>query len=252
MDTESKQSAQREHLSREQALQDAVEIEPENFSRRDFLKTASAVAASAAMAGPSWSALAAPAVDRHAVVAALGDALIPSDPDDPGYKDLEPYKITEEVLKALPGVSDADLELLNEKSKPRFGGKSFLELSGPEREQYLRQIVDGSAVADAKELETLRRVFRNTRRRVFTLYYSNFPEHQWPKDRNGMAILKPGDQHQITNPNTKELVTAWDQIGFVGALTWEEEERRRNIVKKVHWHENWSPLNFATAKPQKE
>jgi hypothetical protein len=58
-----------------------------------------------------------------------------------------------------------------------------------------------------------------------------------------MPLLKPGDLHQITNPNTKQLVTAWDQIGFVGSLTWEEEERRRNFVKKFHWHENWSPLD---------
>ncbi len=223
----------------------------EDISRREFLQTATVAAAAVGVAGAGTTALAAPPIDRHAIVAALGDTLIPSQPGDPGYKDLEAYKITEEVLKALPGVSDADLELLNERAKAKFGGKSFLELSETQRAQYLRQIMDGSGVGDAKELEGLQRVYRNTRRRVFTLYYSNFPEHEWPRDKNGVPILKPGDQHQITNPNTKQLITGWDQIGFIGALTWEEEERHRNIVKKSHWHEHWSPLDYQAEKPAK-
>ena len=214
----------------------------QELSRRDFLQTATAAAAAVAVPGVGTTVFAAPSVDRHAIVAALGDTLIPSEPGDPGYKDLEPYNITEEVLKA--GVSDADLQLFNDTAKGKFAGKSFLELSEAQRAQYLRQIIDGSAATDAKELEALQRAYRNTRRRVFTLYYSNFPEHEWPRDKDGVAILRPGDQHQITNPNTKQLITAWDQIGFVGALTWEEEERHRNIVKKIHWHEHWSPLDY--------
>ena len=219
-----------------------------DLSRRDFLKAVSVTAATAAVAGSTPPLLAAPPVNRHAMIAALGDTLIPSDPGDPGYKDLEPHKITEEVLKALPGVSDADLELLNETAKDKFGGKTFLELDGAQRAQYLHQIIDGTAVSESGQLETLRRVYRNTRRRVVTLYYSNFPEHQWPRDKNGMPILQQGDLHQITNPNTKEVVTGWDQSGFHGPLTWEEEERRRNLMKKIHWHENWSPFDYQPEK----
>ena len=227
------------------------ENEKENVSRRDFLKTVSAATAAAAVGTAATAAEAAPPINRHDVIAALGDAIIPSDPGDPGYKDLEPHKITAEVLKALPGVSDSDLELLNERTKGKFGGKTFLELAEPQRAQYLQQILDGTAVTDAKELETLRRVFRNTRRRVVTLYYSNFPEHEWPRDNRGMPILKPGDLHQITNPNTQQLVTGWDQSGFFGPLTWEEEERRRNLMKKIHWHENWSPFDYQPEQPKK-
>ena len=223
----------------------------DDFSRRDFLKAATVTAATAAVAGSTTPLLAAPPVSRQEVVAAIGDTIIPSDPGDPGYKDLEPHKITEEVLKALPGVSDADWELFNEAAKSKFGGKTFLELAEPQRAQYLQQIVDGSAVSDSKQMDTLKRVFRNTRRRIVTLYYSNFPENQWPRDKNGMPILKQGDLHQITNPNTKALVTGWDQSGFFGPLTWEEEERRRNLMKKIHWHENWSPFDYQPEKLKK-
>jgi hypothetical protein len=232
--------------------QHVAETVNEDISRRDFLKTVAVTTAAAGVAGSATSLMAAPAVDRQAMIAALGDTLIPSDPGDPGYKDLVPYKITEEVLKALPGVSDADLELLNGRTKEKFGGKTFLELDEPKRAQYLHQIMDGSAASDAKELQTLQRVYRNTRRRILTLYYSNFPEHEWPRDKNGVPILKPGDVHQITNPNTKQLITAWDQVGFSGPLTWEDEERRRNFVKKIHWHENWSPMEYRPETPQKK
>ncbi len=145
-------------------------MEKGNFTRRDFLKTVGAATGAAAVAGPvqTLQGQGAP-VGRHAIVAALGDTLIPSDPGNPGYKDLEPYKITEEVLKALPGASDAALQLLNERTKEKFGGKTFLELAEPQRAQFLHQIIDGTAVSDARELETLRRVYRITRRRVVTL-----------------------------------------------------------------------------------
>ena len=223
---------------------DAVQ---DDYSRREFLKTASVTAATAAVAVSSAHLLAAQAqgANRHDMIAALGDTLIPSDPGDPGYKDLEPYKITEEALKALPGVSDADLELFNERAKEKFGGKTFLELGEPQRAQYLRQITDGTAASDARELRTLQRVYRNTRRRVLTLYYSNFPEHEWPQDeKTGIPVLKPGDLHQLTNPNTKQVFTGWDRVGYTGPLSWEEEERRRNVAKKMHWHENWSPFDY--------
>jgi len=221
-------------------------------SRREFMQTAAVAVMTVGVASAGTMAVSASAVDRHAVIAALGDTLIPSEPGDPGYKDLEAYKITQEVLKALPGVSDADLELFNETAKRKFSGTNFLELSAAQRAQYLRLIIDGSAATDSKELENLRRVYQNTRRRVFNLYYSNFPEHEWPRDKNGVPILKAGDEHQITNPNTKQLITAWDQIGFIGALTWEQEERHRNIVKKIHWHEHWSPLSYPEKPGERE
>ena len=218
-------------------------METQNPSRRDFLKTVGVAGTAMVVGGGTPPTMAASSpVDRKKMISALGDALIPSDPGDPGYKDLDPYGITDEVLRALPDISDADLELFNERCRGMFDGKTFLELTEPQRADYLREIVKGSAVNDPKELGTLRRVYRNTRRRVLGLYYSNFPEHQWPRDKNGMPILKPGDLHQITNPNTTQVVTAWDQVGFHGPLTWDEEERRRNVVKKIHWHENWKPF----------
>jgi hypothetical protein len=32
-------------------------------------------------------------------------------------------------------------------------------------------------------------------------------------------------------------VTGWDVAGFMGPLSWEEEERRREIVKRIDWRE---------------
>ncbi len=216
-------------------------------SRRDFVKTVGVVAATAAVATTSVGVAAGPPARRD-IVAAIGDLLIPSAPGDPGYKDLEPYHITDEVMKALPGVGDAEATLWNETSKAKFG-KTFLELTGEQRAQYARQVIDGSVSDDPKAVERLKRVFRNTRRRIVTLYYANFPEHEWPRDRNGMPILKPGDTHQITNPNTTKIVTGWDQSGFFGPLTWEEEERRRNLMKAIHWHEGWSPFDYVPEVP---
>ncbi len=43
---------------------------------------------------PAGPGQAATTVDRSAVIAALGDTIIPSDPGDPGYRTLEPYNIT--------------------------------------------------------------------------------------------------------------------------------------------------------------
>ena len=77
-----------------------------NLTRRDFLKTTglgtAAAAASLGVAERASGQSPAPAVDRATVVAALGDTLIPSDPGDPGYKTLEPFNITAEVLKGMP------------------------------------------------------------------------------------------------------------------------------------------------------
>lgn len=206
-----------------------------NVSRRDFLKTGSLATAALAGLGASVEAQnpagIASAADRHFIVAALGDTLVPSTPD-PGYKSLEPYNITAEVLKGLTILSDAELQDFNEGCRPLFNGKPFVQLSEAEREQYLNRIIEGK-INDAKLLGTLRKVYRLTRGRVFTVYYGNYPEHIVPRDENDIPILPPGDQHQITNPNTKRIVTGWDIAGYEPQLTWEHEEERRARAKQL-------------------
>ncbi|MBI4483514.1 MAG: hypothetical protein HY652_11575 [Acidobacteria bacterium] len=143
------------------------------------------------------------------------------------------------MLKGLTILlSDAELREFNEASRPYFGDKPFLQLSETEREQYLNLIIDGSQVKDPKLLRTLQKVYRLTRTRVFTVYYSNYPEHIVPRDENDVPILPPGDQHQITNPNTKRIVTGWDIANYKPQLSWEEEEERRARAKRLGmWHD---------------
>ena len=92
-------------------------------------------------------------------------------------------------------------------------------------------------IADEETAQTLRRALQGIRRRVFQVYYSNYPEHALPRDADGVPVLPAGDTHQITNPNTTALVTGWDTAGYMGPLTWEEEERRRALVQKIDWKE---------------
>ena len=146
---------------------------------------------------------------------------------------MEPYNITAEVLKGLTILSDAELRDFNEGSRPLLGGKPFVQLSEAEREQYLNRILEGSQINDAKLLGTLRKVYRLTRTRVFTVYYSNYPEHVVPRDENDVPILPPGDEHQITNPNTNRITTGWDIAGYEPQLTWEHEEERRARAKRL-------------------
>jgi len=206
----------------------------QKVSRRDFLrKTGSGATGTAVALASIKTSQAAPAtldVDPAAVVAALGDVLIPSDPGDPGYKTLEPYNITAEVMKDLP-VSDEELVLLNSQAGELFSGKTFLQLKERERESYFDSVFAGERGED------LRRTLWRIRQRVFRVFYKNYPEHALPRDRQGVPILPPGDTHQITNPNTKRLATGWDVSGFMGPLTWEEEQRRRSIVEKIDWIE---------------
>ena len=211
----------------------------QKVSRRDFLKktgtgaTATAVALATtqcAETGPAAS------VDRAAVVAAIGDTLIPSDPGDPGYKVLEDHNITAEVLKQLSVEAD-DLALFNSHAAEMFSDKEFLQLSESEREQYFDAVFAGDSLADQETAQTLRRVLQRIRQRVFQVYYSNYPEHALPRDADGVPILPAGDTHQITNPNTTALITGWDTAGYMGPLSWEEEERRRTIVQKIDWKE---------------
>lgn len=213
---------------------------PEQISRREFVKR-SAVGSAAIAAASSALASAPAALDvdrRHQVVSALGDAFIPSAPGDPGYKDLEQYGITDYVLKNLK-ISDDMVQALNDGAKPFFAGKTFLELDEKQREQYLETIVDGSKLTDEKQRSQLQTIFRASRTRILTVYYQNFPENNVKRNDKGEPILKPGDKHQITNPNTKQLVTGWDIAGFKGPMEWEEEEQRRAMMKKMytHWFE---------------
>ncbi|MEE2822964.1 MAG: twin-arginine translocation signal domain-containing protein [Acidobacteriota bacterium] len=210
-----------------------------DVSRRDFLKTTGMGAAAVpAVAANTEQVLAqANQVDRTALIAALGDTIIPSDPGDPGYRTLESYNITAEVMKGLTGLSDDDLTLFNNETSSFFSGKTFLDLSESERADYLNLIIDGDQIADGQLRGRLQSVYRLTRLRVLVVYYQNYPEHRIPRDANDVPILPPGDTHQITNPNTDRVVTGWDIAGFRGPLTWEEEERRREYYKKIDWKE---------------
>ncbi|MCH8820300.1 MAG: twin-arginine translocation signal domain-containing protein, partial [Acidobacteria bacterium] len=180
-----------------------------HVSRRDFLKTTGMGAAVLPAAGvvATQQVQAQAATDRTAVIAALGDTIIPSDPGDPGYRTLEPYNITAEVLKGLTGLSDDDLALFNKGASSFFSGKTFLELGESERADFLNLIIDGSRIADEQLRGKLQSVYRLTRIRVLVVYYQNYPEHRLPRDANDVPILPPGDTHQITNPNTERVVT---------------------------------------------
>ena len=211
----------------------------DDLSRRDFVKQTVVGTMAIASVSSKVMAMAAPQGDLvHQVVSALGDLFIPSAPNDPGYKDLEQYGITDHVLKNLR-VADTVVETFNNASKQSFQGKTFLELDGKQREQYLETIIDGSKIVDASLRTQLQTFYRASRTRILTVYYQNYPEHEVKRNAQGEPILKPGDYHQITNPNTKEIVTGWDVAGFEGPMRWEEEEQRRAMMKKMHpyWHE---------------
>lgn len=210
----------------------------EKVSRRGFIKKGSVGTVAVAVAGVrSVSGQAAEATlpsgyDRTQVMAKLGDTLIPSSPGDPGYKDLEIYNITAEILKGVGSIPDQDLAMLNSESAAHFGGKTFVELSESQRADYLNMIVDGVNIADSRVLDRLQGIYRLVRARVFIVYYQNYPQHTAPRDDNGIPILQPGNDHQITSPNQPGVVTGWDIAGWKGPMTWEEEEERRNRFKK--------------------
>lgn len=211
-------------------------------SRREFLKrSAGGPAAIAALASELTFARGEPqpsaTIDRHAVIAALGDTLIPTDPGDPGYRSLEKYRITEEVMNGLAALPDSDFEAFNKGCGLFFAGRSFLQLTESQRADYVRLVIEGSRFTDKAQLRTLQRVYRQTRTRVFTVFYQNYPENVIPWDQDGAPILRAGDKHQITNPNTAAIVTGWDIAGFRGPLTWEQEERRRAMFKRTRWQE---------------
>jgi hypothetical protein len=233
-----------------------------DLSRREFLKEAGAGAISVGVGvGVLQTPLVAgaisadaPDVDRKKLIAALGDTLIPTAEGYPGYQHLERYGITDEVLKGLQMLSARDLNVFNAAASTVFSGKTFLDLSPEQHTAFLDQVAatfptgtynDGdaskpspaSSVAklDAASIDTLQKVFRFTRNRVMVVFYRNFPEDRIARDKDGLPVLASGDEHQIINPNTKQLVTGWDVAGFPGPLSWEEEEARRTEWMKISW-----------------
>lgn len=206
-------------------------------SRREFLKTtamASPVLVSAASAQEEN--------DRLDILSALGDTLIPSRPGKPGYRDLEPHGITRETGRFLQSIGDDLFAVFNRASGPFFAGRAFVALEPEERAAFLRMLISGERFEDKDALATCRRIYRLTRIAVFRIFYSNFPENRIPRDAQGLPILKPGDQHQVTTPNSRTLVTGWDIAGYRGPLTWEQEESRRNRMKQIHWHQDVEDL----------
>ncbi len=214
----------------------------EKVSRRKFIKhgSVSTVAVAVSQVSPSrgQGEGALPSnYDRELIFAKLGDTLIPSSPGDPGYKTLEPYNITAEIMKGVDSIPDEDLALFNSESAAHFGGQTFVELSEANRADYLNMIADGVNISDSQVLGRLQSVYRLVRLRVFVVFYQNYPQHTVMRDETGVPILPSDDEHQITNPNQPGLVTGWDIAGWRGPMTWEEEEERRERFKKVKWKE---------------
>lgn len=214
----------------------------DEISRREFVKQT--VVGTAALAGASAGALeaaAAPPMDPNKqIVAALGALFVPSKAGDPGYRELESHGITDYVMQKLP-VADT-LDAFNAAAREFFDGKAFLDLDEKQREQYLALIVEGTRISNADQRAHLQTTYRGLRSRILRVYYSNYPANEIKRNAAGEAILKPGDTHQISNPNLfkeKGLVTGWDVAGFKGPLGWEEEEQLRAKAKKTvnYWIE---------------
>lgn len=202
-------------------------------SRRRFLKSS---AVSIGLAAPSVSHAAAP--DRMQILGALGDTLVPSGRGKPGFKTFEAHGIIQEVDRTLGEIQTEDFEFFNRSSGPLFKGRTFLELREEERAGYLRAIISGERFRVPSDRERLLRIYKLVRVAVFRIFYSNFPQHRVARDARGIPVSGPGDSHQITNPNGKDLVTAWDIVGYRGPLSWQEEEARRSRAKLNHWHDN--------------
>ena len=232
----------------------------DEITRRDFVKTTVVGTAMLTGASSGLSALqsAGSPDPRTRVVAALGATFVPSRPGDPGYADLEPFGISAYIVNQPPvfesnrddsglaataetvdWLSAESLEAFNSSAKEFFGGRSFVDLDEKEREQHLGIIADGTKIADTQRRARLQAVYRNARRRLLRVYYSNYPEHQVKRDAAGWPVLKPGDTHQITNPNTTKVVTGWDIAGYKGQPDWEDEERMRAQAKQdlPYWYE---------------
>jgi len=199
-------------------------------SRRDFIKGATLGAGGLLLISGRMDA--ADAGDRIKILNALCETIIPSKPGDPGFKDLEPHGITEEVNKALRPLKTEVFVKFNEASRPFFQDRTFVELNDDDRAKFLQILLKGDDVTD----KSVFRVYKFARLTALKVFYSNFPENRIARDANGIPIIKPGDIHQITTPNTKDLITGWDIAGYRGPMTWEQEERARVEAQKIHWH----------------
>ena len=209
-------------------------------SRRNFLKKTALGSAAWASTAPQVHAQ--DTADRLEVLAALGDTLIPSEKGKPGFKSLQPYGITAEVNKSLTALQDKLFATFNQASAGFFKGRAFIELNEDERARFLRKVISGAEFRDRNLHQKVRRLYRLVRMSTFRVFYSNFPEGRIARDIHGIPIPKPGELHQITNPNTSDLVTGWDIADYRGPLTWEQEEKQRAEVQKIHWHDNIEDL----------
>ncbi len=217
----------------------------EGVSRREFIKLSASVSVSTIATTGAFAyspdetkesaGRAASKVPRNAILFAIGDTLIPSAPGDPGYRDLEWYGITDEISRRIE-ITDEDLEHFN-RSSAKSLGKKFTDLSEKQREDHFNHIIRGTISKDEAARQKLKEIYTHVREMVIIVYYQNFPEHSWPRDARRVPLLKPGDEHQLTNPNTNKIVTGWDQAGYAGPLTWEEEEKRRKFFKQINWQE---------------
>ncbi|MDA2935122.1 gluconate 2-dehydrogenase subunit 3 family protein [Acidobacteria bacterium AH-259-D05] len=214
--------------------------EHKDTSRRDFLKKTTL--GSVALISPLKPVQVGVTTDRLEVVTALGDTIIPSKPGTPGFKSLEQHGITAEVNKGLRALKDELFAAFNQASLKFFQGRTFVELKEEERAEFLKMVISGENFTDKTLHRKVRRVYRLVRISVFRVFYSNFPEHKIPRDSRGIPVLKPGEQHQITAPNTQDLTTGWDIAAYRGPLTWEQEEKKRAEMRQIHWHDNLEDL----------
>ena len=177
----------------------------DDISRRDFVKQSTLGTLMLAGAASEVIGMAAGPLDanlRKSIVAALGDLFVPSASGDPGYKDLEQYGITDFVLKNDFLEGSPALDKFNDMAQQYFAGKRFLDLDSKQREAYLKTILDEHKVSDENLRKELLSFYRAARSRIMTVYYQNYPEHEVKHKPNGEIIFKPGDTHQIANPNT--------------------------------------------------
>ena len=220
-------------------------------SRRSFLKKT-------ALGSAAWVSTASPAqtqdtTDRLQILAALGDTLIPSEEGKPGFKSLQPDGITEEVDKNLKPLQDELFVAFNQASARFFEGRTFIELGEEDRARFLRKVISGEEFRDRTLHQKVHRLYKLVRISVFRVFYSNFPEGRITRDTHGIPIPKPGELHQITNPNTPDRVTGWDIAGYRGPLTWKQEEKQRAEVQKIHWHDDLEDLvvRYRSKSPKK-
>ena len=201
------------------------------FSRRKFLKsTGFAFWVLAVTPGKANSQTEDTPVDKAEFVAKFGRTLIPSEEELPGYRELEKYAITGEVLNKLRGIPDSSYVTFNNCSKSFFSGLTFIELSASQSEELFGNVLEKKLPADTQAVCEM--VYNVIRLAVYTVYYQNFPEIVH-RDSADLPVLQEGEAHQIINPNTHNLFTGWDHAGFGGPWDWEQEEERRRYLRDM-------------------